>query len=251
MNPSSTLVEDRTGIAVDAIALLLDPDEKGGSFDDIRDAVTSLDAVLEATDSTIIREGLLRRWNKLDVEIDGYLPHARWLGDLKAVPPDLVREDFSIETEGNMLPYAVNKVYEDTFKSEPYCRYARFDWWHAEEVFEAEKIVTPWRESIRRELRALMLFLQVSIGNTAQNTSADHGFLDGFDAESTDIVKFLDQTHPKLKSLVEIHAATNISQKTVGTRITELIEGGLAHRPKGEKKGVTLTDTGRTVARTL
>ncbi len=67
------------------------------------------------------------------------------------------------------------------------------------------------------------------------------------DDEDHKILRFLDNQHPKLQTLVDIEAGANVTRKTAGERLTRLIGQGLAIRPKGPNGGATITSKGVTL----
>lgn len=69
------------------------------------------------------------------------------------------------------------------------------------------------------------------------------------DAEAWEILASLHAEPNRFHRLEEICAATRISRKTIGKRITELIDYGIAHRSKGPRSGVAITDLGRDLVR--
>lgn len=64
------------------------------------------------------------------------------------------------------------------------------------------------------------------------------------DSEAAAILRELGRCKSIVKTYVELDDATNISRKTVGIRVKELLNAGLVHRPKGAKGGVAITDKG-------
>lgn len=67
------------------------------------------------------------------------------------------------------------------------------------------------------------------------------------DSAETAILQKLGRAHPKLLKNVEIEVATSLSKQTVGRAVVALIDRELATRPKGERKGTTLTPEGLAV----
>ncbi|MEO2046023.1 MAG: hypothetical protein ABGX16_05560 [Pirellulales bacterium] len=58
------------------------------------------------------------------------------------------------------------------------------------------------------------------------------------------ILRCLNDNHPNRQRVVDIANKTHMGQKNVGARLNSLIEHGLAHRPKGNKAGATITPKG-------
>jgi hypothetical protein len=61
------------------------------------------------------------------------------------------------------------------------------------------------------------------------------------DGEEVIILRTLSDAAPQLCNNYYLEAKCTISRKTVGDRLRRLIELGLAHRPKGARKGTTIT----------
>lgn len=71
------------------------------------------------------------------------------------------------------------------------------------------------------------------------------------DEEDIAILSALASTKPRLLTLVELAADTYIGNKTLGTRVNQLIESGLVSRPKGERRGATITPTGESALESI
>jgi hypothetical protein len=59
------------------------------------------------------------------------------------------------------------------------------------------------------------------------------------------ILRALDKYAPQLRDNYDLEGDTNTTRKTIGPRLTTLIEQGLAERPKGPRKGATITSAGK------
>jgi hypothetical protein len=67
----------------------------------------------------------------------------------------------------------------------------------------------------------------------------------GLDHEDVSILTALNAQAPKLIAGSELESNANVSRKTVGKRLNELIARGLAERPKGKRGGATITARGK------
>jgi hypothetical protein len=65
-----------------------------------------------------------------------------------------------------------------------------------------------------------------------------------FDAEDLQILRALKKATPRLLTTYDLEAASRISRKTVGQRLNQLVESGLADRPRGPKGGAGITEKG-------
>jgi hypothetical protein len=68
--------------------------------------------------------------------------------------------------------------------------------------------------------------------------------LPAVDGDDIKILAQLCKAAPRLLNNYALESETRISRKTVGTRLKRLIEAGLAHRPKGDRKGAAITQKG-------
>jgi hypothetical protein len=65
------------------------------------------------------------------------------------------------------------------------------------------------------------------------------------------LLAVLSGAYPLLKTREQLAGEMDISEKTVGSDLTLLIDQKLAERPQGERKGVCLTEIGRELAKRL
>jgi hypothetical protein len=75
----------------------------------------------------------------------------------------------------------------------------------------------------------------------ADTTSLD---TDGIDERECQVLAAYRDRSPVLVKNVDIEAATNLSKQTVGEVVSRLIEKGFVCRPRGGRKGATLTSAG-------
>jgi hypothetical protein len=67
------------------------------------------------------------------------------------------------------------------------------------------------------------------------------------DENELKVLDLLCVRHPVLMMNVDIETATDLSKQTVGTVLTGLIRKNLVERPRGKRKGATITAAGRTL----
>lgn len=70
----------------------------------------------------------------------------------------------------------------------------------------------------------------------------------GLDRNNVAVLFCLSNREPALQTLDDIVVSAKVSRDTASKALKELIADGLACRPKGERKGATVTDKGRTMA---
>jgi DNA-binding MarR family transcriptional regulator len=70
----------------------------------------------------------------------------------------------------------------------------------------------------------------------------------GLDRNNVAVLYCLSNREPTLQTLDDIVVSAKVSRDTASKALKELIADGLACRPKGERKGATVTDKGRTMA---
>jgi hypothetical protein len=68
--------------------------------------------------------------------------------------------------------------------------------------------------------------------------------LDAVDEEDILILKAMKDQAPRLLTVAQIQGFSNVSKKTIGPRLNDLIEKKRACRPKGPKMGATITPVG-------
>jgi predicted transcriptional regulator len=68
------------------------------------------------------------------------------------------------------------------------------------------------------------------------------------DRNNVAVLFCLSNREPALQTLDDIVVSAKVSRDTASKALKELIDGGLASRPKGERKGATVTDKGQTMA---
>ena len=117
-------------------------------------------------------------------------------------------------------------------------------------------------KSFRTRLRLLLAYLGIewpgdksdvadagssrSVEPASPGKETNHPLADtpGLDTAAVAVLMFLGKEHPKLMRNVDIEVATDLSKQTVSNAVAELIDNKLANRPKGDRKGTTLTSEG-------
>ncbi len=131
------------------------------------------------------------------------------------------------------------------------------EWAHARSVI-LEWLGEDWRRQFRpvaarlkRETASRRSFsgADKETGDTdAAPAAGDDPLPAGLDRNAVAVLFCLLNRSPELLTLDDIVVAAKVSRDTASKSLNELIGDGLAHRPKGDRKGATVTDEGRTVA---
>ncbi|HEV3204319.1 MAG TPA: hypothetical protein VGY77_08050 [Gemmataceae bacterium] len=113
------------------------------------------------------------------------------------------------------------------------------------------------RADLDRPIKLLKLYLKSTpacandLSNPAESPVVPVLPEGGLDKRDLDILEYLRKTSPVLQFVCDIQAGTDISSRTLGKRLIFLIQKKLVSRPKGERKGATITAEGKEILEQL